>query len=582
METKSELILKGIAAAPGISISKAYLYKKEVESANNEKVEDVDEALENFEFAREKSKKELNKVLSLAVDKLGKKRGAIFEAQIMILDDPFLIDKIKNRISAEKINPEYIVDNEISKYQKILNDSDESYMKERSRDIEDIKYRIIRNLKKKKWKSRIDSEVVVVTESLTPADTILFSRENVSGYVTNFGGLTSHAAILARSLSIPAVLGVHDATSQIEPEDIVVIDGFHGLVYVNPTEERLEHFRERIKKLELFDKELDKLKKVKAVTKDGRRINIHGNLDLREELELMISNGAEGIGLVRTEQITEEYEEFPGEEEQLKIYNALAEKLYPKTMTIRVLDIGGDKVLPVDVKEPNPFLGWRGIRFLEDNVPLFKTQIRAILRASNHKNIRLMIPMITSMEEIINTKNLIELCKKELKKEGLQFDEDIKIGIMIEVPSAAVMAKEYASEVDFISIGTNDLIQYLLAVDRGNDIVQKLYQEFHPAVIRVLNNIINDVKIESKIDVSICGEMAADPLAVPLLVGIGLDTLSVSAAAIPQTKKIIRSLNYSEVRLLAEECLSLRTENEIKEKVKKFYNEKLIDCTVQY
>lgn len=563
-------ILKGVAAASGISIGTAYLYEKKIEVIKDEFITDVDDAIDKFEKALVKSKKELKKIFDLAVVKMGEQRGGIFEAQMMILDDPYLIDTIKKRIKDEKRSPEYIVNDEISKYQEMLSHSKESYMQERKHDIEDIKNRIIRNIRKKKWQSRIKNDVIVVSNSISPADTVLFSRIDIKGYVTNFGGLTSHAAIVARSLHIPAVLGIHDATSIINTGDKIIIDGLHGEVIVSPTDEQLNYYQEKCNRLKEFDSELSKLTNLPAVTKDGRKIILRANLDIVEELEYIIKNGAEGTGLVRTEQVFNLEDEFPDEERQYRTYSDLAEKLYPHIVIIRVFDIGGDKVLPVDVKEPNPFLGWRGIRFLLDNENLFKTQIRAILRASAYKNMKFMLPMITSIQEIRRSKKIIEACKEELRQEGKEFDENINIGIMIEVPSAAVMAEEFAAEVDFISIGTNDLIQYLLAVDRGNEIVSSLYQEFHPAVIRTLYKIIHSSK-QGEAKVSICGEMAADILATPLLVGMGLDSMSVSAAAIPHIKKIIRSIVYEDAKELALECLTYRTEKEISDRLLEYF-----------
>jgi len=571
-------ILHGLAAAPGLAIATAHLYTKEEIKVIPEDITDIDEALNSLHQALEKSKKELRKVFDLAVDKLGENRAAIFEAQLMILDDPILIKQIEDRIMNEKKSPDFIVDDEISKYQKMMRRSSETYLKERSHDIEDIKQRIIRNIKKRKWISRIENDVNVVAPLLTPADSILFSRVNVKGYVTDHGGLTSHAAIVARSLNIPAVVGLHDATAKIRNGDLIIVDGFHGNVIINPDNDQVIYFKERIEKLSLLDSELSALKDLPAETLDGRKIKLLANLDLQDEIDLVMQNGAEGIGLVRTEQIFQEHDIFPEEEEQFKIYKGLAEKLFPNYVTIRTLDIGGDKVLPVDVQEPNPFLGWRGVRLLLDNKNLFKKQIRAILRSSIHRNVKMMIPMISSIREIRESKKLIEECKQELRNENLQFDDEIKIGIMIEVPSAAVMAKEYADEVSFFSIGTNDLIQYLLAVDRGNDIISNLYQEFHPAVVRTLNHIITEGK-SGGVEITICGEMAADLIAIPLLVGLGLDAISVSPSAIPFLKRLIRNLNYSEAKILADECLKLRTEPEINHKLKSFYENKLLDVT---
>ncbi len=572
----NENILKGIAAAPGISVAPAFIYKKEIEKVDSEFTDNVDEAVEIFEKSLEKSKNELHKIFTLAVDKMGENRAGIFEAQFMVLDDPVLIGNIKDRIKKEKRSPIFIVDDEFSKYQQILAQSEESYMKERSHDIEDIKNRVIRNIKRKKWISRIEKDVIVVTNNITPADTVLFSRENVKGYVTNVGGLTSHAAIVARSLNIPAVLGIHDATEKINNGEMIIIDGVHGEVILNPTLEQLEFYEEKSKRLAAFDSNLEKLSDKPAITQDGKKIILRANLDIIEELEYIYRHGAEGIGLVRTEQIFNLSDEFPDEEKQYDVYRDLAEKIYPNIVIIRVFDIGGDKVFPVDVKEPNPFLGWRGIRFLLDNPSLIKTQIRALLRASAHKNIKFMLPMISSIQEIKRTKKIIELCKKELTNEGKSFDKNINIGIMIEVPSAAVMAEEFAAEVDFISIGTNDLIQYLLAVDRGNEIISSLYQEFHPAVIRTLNKIINSSK-KGQARVSMCGEMAADILATPLLVGLGLDSMSVSAAAIPHIKKIIRTIKYSEAKKLAKDCMKFTTEEEVSFRLQEYFKKHFTD-----
>lgn len=574
MFSESKNRLKGIAAAPGIAITTAHVYTREQEKIHDTAIEDIQEAKDSLAEAIEKSKKELKKVFGLAIDKLGEKRAGIFEAQIMILDDPVLLNNLNNRIESEKKLPEFIVDSEISKYQELMAASDETYMKERSQDIEDIKYRIIKNLKKKKWKSNIKSNVIVVLETLTPADTVLFSRADVKGYITEFGGLTSHAAIISRSLNIPAVVGVHDATKMISEGDQIIIDGFHGEIFVNPTEDQLQYYRDKIENLHKYDEQLAKLRDEPAVTKDGKHIGLMANLDLAYEVDFIIGNGAKGIGLVRTEQIFEEHGEFPDEDTQFKVFNELAQRIYPERVIIRAFDIGGDKVLPVDVKEPNPFLGWRGIRFLLDNVELFKNQLKAILRAGTNNNVSLMIPMISSIEEIRKTKVLIQECKAELEKNNHKFGNEIELGIMIEIPSAAVMAKEFSEEVDFISIGTNDLIQYLLAVDRGNEIVSGQYQEFNPAVIRTLSFIIREGKL-SEVFVSMCGEMAADPVAVPLLIGLGLDSISVSSSAIPSIKQLIRNLNYKEVKKLAEECLLLKTEKEINDLLHKFFKENI-------
>jgi len=498
----------------------------------------------------------------------------------MILDDPILINTINCRIEQEKKQPEFIVDDEISKYQDKMILSHESYMKERAHDIEDIKQRIIRNLQKKRWQSKIQQDVIVISESLTPADTILFSKNKAKSFITDHGGLTSHAAIISRSLNIPAVVGTHNATVQIKDGDKVIVDGFHGYVIINPSDEQIEFFtKKRLRLLEL-QKDLEELKDKPAVTKDGKEIKLFANVDVTGEIDIVITSGASGIGLYRSEQILDELGEFPTEEEQVIIYSKLASRIYPANITIRAFDIGGDKFRFLEYREPNPFLGLRGIRLLLENLTLFKNQVRAVLRSSEHKNIKFMLPMITTISEIRESKKIIEECKAELKKEKFHFDNDIEIGIMVEVPSVAFMTKDFAAEVDFMSIGTNDLIQYLLAVDRGNDLVSELYQEFNPVVLRILKYIIDDAK-KSKKPLSLCGEMAADTLAIPVLVGLGLQELSISAATIPYAKKIIRNFEYKRAKKLVDSCLKMLTEKEIEDAVQKFFEDNNIMRTRQ-
>ena len=574
----SENKIIGIAAAPGIVIGQVYLFSKEKLEISKASITDVDEAIKNLYEALKQSKKELNKIFGIAREKMDEVRAAIFEAQVMILDDPILLGNIEQRIKDEMIQPEFIVSDEISKYQELMIISHESYMKERAHDIEDIKHRIIRNLQKKRWQSKIDKKLIVVSEYLTPADTLLFSRRESLGFVTDHGGLTSHAAIISRSLNIPAVVGTHNASQQVKDGDTIIVDGFHGYIILNPTEDQISFFTEKQKKLFEIQKGLEELKDQPAVTLDGKEIKLEANVDVTGEIDVVITSSASGIGLYRSEQILNELGTFPDEGEQTIIYSKLASRIYPKIVTIRVFDIGGDKYRFSEYKEPNPFLGLRGVRFLLENEKLYRAQIRAVLRASENKNVRLMIPMVSTLDEVWRTTKIIQECKSELKKEKIKYDTHIKIGIMIEVPSAALMAKEFAEVVDFISIGTNDLIQYMMAVDRGNDLVANLYQEFSPVIIRTIGHIVKAAE-QSKIPVSICGEMAADTLAIPLLVGLGLKSLSMSPATILYAKRIIRNFEYKKAKALAEECLQCKTEIEIQKKVKKFFDENNITRT---
>lgn len=576
----SENKISGIAAAPGIIIGEAYLYTKEKLQISKADVVDIEKAKSDLTEAISKSKKELNKIFAIAREKMDEVRAAIFEAQLMILDDPILLNEIIRRVETERKSPEYVVDDEISKYQSKMILSHESYMKERALDIEDIKQRIVRNLQKKRWESKITHNVIVISETLTPADTILLSRNKVLAFVTDHGGLTSHAAIISRSLNIPAVVGTHNSTAQIKDGDEIIVDGFYGYVIINPTSDQKEFFISKRKRLLDLQKELEELKDEKAVTKDGREIKLLANVDVSGEIEIVITSGANGIGLYRSEQILNELGEFPSEEEQTIIYSKLSSRIYPAEITIRVFDIGGDKFRFLDFEEPNPFLGLRGIRLLLENPAMFKTQIRAILKSSVNKNIRMMLPMVSTLKEIRESKKIIAACKKELKAEKIKFDEEIELGIMIEVPSAAVMAREFSKEVDFVSIGTNDLVQYLMAVDRGNDLVSELYQEFSPVVINTLKHIIDETK-KSKKSVSLCGEMAADTLAMPLLIGLGLESLSMSPSTIPYAKRIIRSCDYKKTKRLAAQCLKMQSEEEVKATIESYFTKNKITRTRQ-
>ncbi len=572
--------IAGIAAAPGIVIADAYLVTKEKLEVSKASITDVSKAKQDLFEALTKSKKELNKVFSIAREKMDDVRAAIFEAQIMILDDPILLKNINKRIEVEKKQPEFIVDDEISIYQSKMILSHESYMKERAQDIEDIKQRIIRNLQKKRWKSKIQGDVIVVSESLTPADTLLLSRNRVLAFVTDHGGLTSHAAIISRSLNIPAVVGTHNASTQIKDGDKLIIDGFHGYILVDPTDEQIDFFTQKHKKLVELQKGLEELQDKPAITKDGIQIKLLANVDVTGEIDMVIASGAQGIGLYRSEQILDETGEFPTEDEQEVLYSKLSSRIYPNPVTIRAYDIGGDKYRFLDYREPNPFLGLRGIRLLLENPALFKNQVRAVLRASVNKNIKFMLPMVTTIEEVQLSKKYFNECKHELDEKKISYDKDIKLGIMVEVPSVALMIKEFANEADFLSIGTNDLIQYLMAVDRGNDLVSNLYQEFSPVVVRTLKYILIDAA-KTSIPVSICGEMAADTLAMPLLVGLGLKELSISPATIPYAKRIIRNLEFKRAEELADKCLQLHTETEIQTLIQQFFIDNKITRTRQ-
>jgi len=557
-------VIEGIPASPGIAIGIALKYEKlKPKVVKKElKEEEVSGEIERFLMAIERSKSELRKILTLAVEKLGSKEAEIFEAQILMLDDKTIINKIIERIKEEKLNAEFIIQDEIEKYIKFMQDSGDDYLKERAHDLEDLKNRVIRNIQQQKWLSRFDTSRIVVAENLTPADTILFSRNQVLGYATDLGGMTSHTAILARALKIPAVVGLKEATKSIKTGDLVILDGYKGILIINPEQDVVEEYQNKIKRIAEFERKLEDFKFVPAVTIDGRKITILANIEFPEEVNEALESGAEGVGLFRTEYIISNGT-IPEEDEQFEEYLKVAEKVYPYKVVIRTFDVGGDKIFRDYHREENPFLGWRGIRIGLDKPEILLSQLRAILRASVKKNVWVMFPMVSSINEVREAKKYIDMAKAQLKEKNIPFDENIKVGVMIETPSSALMAKEIAREVDFFSIGTNDLVQYTLAVDRGNETVAKIFQEFHPAVLRLIQFVVESAQ-RAKIPVSVCGEMAADPFATVLLVGFGLNELSVAPKMIPEIKRIIKTIKFKDAKRISKRALVFKTQDEVK------------------
>jgi phosphoenolpyruvate-protein phosphotransferase (PTS system enzyme I) len=565
MEEKKEIVLQGIAAAPGIVMGKAYVYTKHIPRIEEKKIQpaDVRNERERLQHAIERSEKELQKILSFAEQKIGDGKAKIFEAQIMILNDAVLLEALYKRIEKERKNAEAVVHAELAKYQQLMMNSKEEYMRERAHDVEDIKNRIIRNIQQEKLFSRFEGKSIVVSLSLTPADTILFSRNDSLGYATDMGGITSHAALLSRSLKIPAVVGLKTITANVAPGDYMILDGYAGTVVVHPTEKTIEEYLHRNARMQEFEFRLQGLRELPATTIGGKTVELLSNIEFADEIDFIRYQGSHGIGLYRSEGLLMGRDAFPSEEEQYQEYKTIAERAFPNKVVMRTFDIGGDKILQQGHDEENPFLGWRGIRIALDRPELFMTQIRAMLRASVKKNIWVMFPMVSSLKEIRKAKDLVKQAKTALRTENKPFDAHLKIGVMIEVPSAAVLAGEFAKEVDFLSIGTNDLIQYLLAVDRGNETVSQLYQEFHPAVLRTIRHIIREAH-RNNIPVGMCGEMAGDPLATMLLLGFGLDEFSVIPTILPEIKKIIRSASMREAQKIAAKALTFTTEEEVK------------------
>jgi len=447
-------------------------------------------------------------------------------------------------------------------------------LKERFTDITDVKNRVIRNMKKEKLVSKVEENSIIISHELSPADTILFSKRKVQGYATDKGGITSHAAIISRALRVPAVVGMKEISKKINSGDFIIIDGLNGLIISNPNDDTLLNYKKKLEELKKYEEKLNKVIDLPSETSDKKNIELSANIEFDEEIDFVVNTGHCGIGLYRTEHLFLEAGDFPSEERQIEEYTHIADVTYPNTVTIRTYDIGGDKLLPVSEKEDNPFLGWRGIRICLDRVDIFKEQLRALLISSKNKNVQIMFPMISSVSEVIKAKNILNEVKAEFDREKIYYDKDIKVGIMIEVPSAYFLADELAKEVDFFSIGTNDLIQYLLAVDRGNENISDLFLEFHPAVLRAIKHI-SDAAHRNNIKISVCGEMASDPLATAVLIGLGIDELSVTPFIFPEIKQLIRNLNFEDVKKLCDEILLLSEEAEIKAKVEKYYKDNL-------
>ncbi len=559
-ETTSEehTICKGIGVSPGIAIGPAYLYAKvsfDVERRDIDP-EQVEHEKERFEKAVKRAERDLHKIIAVTREKLGEGSAEIFEAQLMILRDPTMYPEVVSYIENHGINAGYAVQTVMSKHRQVMEASDSEYLRERSNDLLDIQDRIIRHLRRGRILSAVDEETIVIAENLTAADIILFSRRGILGCATDFGGPTSHVSIMARALGVPAIVSTHGGTGQVKSGDLVVLDGIRGEMIVNPDDETLASYRvkqKRYARLQLQDKQLVDLP---AETLDGHPVGLQANLELREEIPLMEENGAKGVGLFRTEMmLLMEGRALVTEEEQAAEYSKVIEAVAPHTTTFRLLDLGGDKLLPMGHREHNPFLGWRGIRILMDKPELLQPQLRAILRASVHGPIRLLLPMITEIGEVRRFKELLEQTKTDLREEGMAFDEDIPLGVMVEVPSVALQADLFAKEVDFFSIGTNDLTQYVLAVDRGNDMVAEIYDELHPAVLQLIQLTTNAAKAAG-IPVSLCGELATNLRAVPVLLGLGIDTLSASPVYLPAIKRVIRAMKLSEGEGLARRALA--------------------------
>lgn len=562
------MIYNGVIGSKGIAIAKAFIYIREEMIIDKSVITDnyLCEERGKVDKAVEQSKQQINKILEQASKDFSDEEAAIFDAHLMILEDPDLVNSIKELIDSDKIRASYAASQVIKSYIDIFSGMEDEYMKERAADIKDVGDRLTRNILGMKDQNigNLDSDVIIVAHDLTPSDTALMDKKHVKGFVLNIGGRTSHTAIMARSLEIPAVLGLGNITDNTKNDDIILIDGNKGDVIINPNKESIDDYEEKIDRYKKYKNELKNIAKLSAVTTDGKHVELAANIGGPQEVDTVIKYGGDGIGLYRTEFLYMDRSNLPSEQEQYEAYAKVAEKLQGKPIIIRTLDIGGDKKLPYlpMEEEANPFLGLRAIRLCFEMKEMFKTQLRAILRASVHKNVRIMYPMISSVDEVIEANKILDEAKCELRESGTAFDEDIKCGVMIEIPSAAMTADIIIEEVDFFSIGTNDLCQYTLAVDRMNQKISNLYQPFHPGVLRLIKNVI-DVSHKAGKFSGMCGEMAGEPEAALLLLGIGLDEFSMSASSLVEIKNIIRNVDFRKAQRIAEHALSLKTAAQI-------------------
>ncbi|WP_099223212.1 phosphoenolpyruvate--protein phosphotransferase [Listeria costaricensis] len=565
--------LKGIAASDGIAIAKAYLLVEPDLSFGKSVVSDAESEVKRFQSAVEISKSELATIRDKAAESLGEDKAQIFDAHLLVLNDPELLGPIEESITNSQVNAESALQETTDMFIGMFESMDNEYMRERAADIRDVRKRVLSHLLGVTIPNPalIDEEVVVVAADLTPSDTAQLNRNFVKGFVTDIGGRTSHSAIMARSLEIPAVVGTKEVTKAAEKGQMVIIDGLEGNVIIDPSSEQIAHY-EKVKTAFADQKaEWEKLKNEKTVSKDGVQVELAANIGTPNDLEGVVANGGEAVGLYRTEFLYMGRDNFPTEEEQFEAYKAVLEGMSGHSVVVRTLDIGGDKTLPyLELpEEMNPFLGFRAIRLCFANEELFRTQLRALLRASVYGKLKIMFPMIAIVAEFRQAKAILLDEKEKLVAAGTKVSDSIELGIMIEIPAAAVLADQFAKEVDFFSIGTNDLIQYTMAADRMNERVSYLYQPYNPSILRLVKNVIDASHKEGKWT-GMCGEMAGDQTAIPLLLGLGLDEFSMSASSILKSRSLIKRLDKTEMVKLAEEALEQATAEEVVALVEKY------------
>ena len=575
-------MITGIPASPGIVFGKALVLKEEKIVLDTQKISEdqVEAEVARFYAGREAAVEQLNSIHQRALKSLGEEKAAIFEGHLMILEDEELEEEIIDYLHSNKVNASVAASKIIDQQVEMLSEIDDEYLKERAGDIRDIGNRLIKNILGMHIVDLgdITEESILVAYDLTPSETAQLNLEKVLGFITDIGGRTSHTSIMARSLELPALVGTNNVTARVNTGDYLILDAVNNRVYVNPTQAEIDELKTLEAKLAEEKAELAKLKDLPAVTLDGHKVDVVANIGTIRDCEGAHRNGAEGVGLYRTEFLFMDRDQLPSEEEQFIAYKEVVEAMEGRLVVLRTMDIGGDKELPYLnlPKEMNPFLGWRAIRIALDRREILRAQLRAVLRASAFGKLAVMFPMIISVEEIRELKSVLETLKAELRVEGKAFDENIQVGVMVETPSAAVNAKFLAKEVDFFSIGTNDLTQYTLAVDRGNELISHLYNPMSPSVLGLIKQVIDASHAEGKWT-GMCGELAGDERATLLLLGMGLDEFSMSAISVPHIKKLVRSVSYQEAKALADEALQKPTTAEIEQLIQAFLAEKSLN-----
>src|SRR5215813_2385053 len=568
-KASKEIRFEGAGVSPGIAHGRIHVVHDDLDEVVHYRIapSQVADEISRFETALIQTRMQILQMQQRIAESIGAKDAAIFDAHLLVVEDRTLIDEVLRKLETDLCNVEWVFQEVATRYAETLNKIDDPYLRERALDIQDVTKRVVQNLQGKAPKAflALTEPHILVAHNLTPSDTASINRAHVLGIATDLGSRTSHAAILARSLNIPAIVGLHDVTVKLETGQQVLLDGSDGMLFVDPTPQTIAHYAEIESRRAKVVAQLKELRTTRSTTRDGRHIVLSANIELPEDVEAVTANGAEGIGLYRTEFLYLNRSTLPTEQEQFETYRKVAERVRPDPLIIRTFDLGGDKLAPgtVDIAdELNPFLGWRAIRLCLENLDIFKTQLRAVLRASAVGNIKIMFPMISGLDELRRAKAVLGECREELRRSGVPLPEKIDIGAMIEIPSAAICANVLAPEVDFFSIGTNDLIQYALAVDRVNEKLAHLYEPTHPAVLHLLK-MVADAAHANNIWVGVCGEMAGDVALVPLLLGLGMDELSAGATLVPRVKRAVQSLSIPECRELIKESLKLNTASEI-------------------